>query len=67
MYDAVRLTIRDRECTVDVMEVPDAVPVLVGQIPLEMLDFVIDPPSHTLTGNPAHGEHVIEMYALGRF
>jgi hypothetical protein len=63
MYDAVRLTIQGRECTVDVMEVPDNVPMLVGQIPLEFLDFVIDPRSQSLVGNPAHGgEHILELY-----
>ena len=63
VYDAARLTIMGRDCTVDVMEVPDDVPALVGQIPLEMLDFVVDPRSQTLIGNPAHGgEHVLEMY-----
>lgn len=63
VYDAARLTIMGRECTVDVMEVPDDVPALVGPIPLEMLDFVVDPRSQKLIGNPAHGgEHVLEMY-----
>jgi predicted aspartyl protease len=63
LYDAVRLTVRDRQCTVDVLEVPDNVPVLIGQVPLELLDFVIDLRNRTLTGNPAHGgEHVFEMY-----
>ncbi len=33
MYDPVRLTIQDRDCTADVMEVPDDVPVLIGQLP----------------------------------
>jgi predicted aspartyl protease len=59
VYDAVRLTIQGRSCTMDVMEVPDDVPVLIGQLPLEHLDFVIDPRSRTLVGNPAHGgEHM---------
>lgn len=62
MYDAVRLTIQGRECTMDVMEVPDGVPVLIGQLPLEHLDLVVDPRSRTLTGNPAHGgEHIYEL------
>ncbi len=52
-----------RDCTVDVMEVPDEVPVLVGQIPLEMLDLVVDPRRRRLTGNPEHGgEHIIELF-----
>lgn len=62
IYDAVRLTIMDRDCTVEVMEVPDNVPALVGQIPLEVLDLVVNPLAGTLTGNPAHGgEHVLEL------
>lgn len=63
MYEAVRLTIQGRTCTMDVMEVPDSVPVLIGQLPLEHLDFVIDPRNRVLTGNPAHGgEHIYELY-----
>ena len=63
VYEAVRLTIHDRFCTVDVMEVPDDVPVLVGQVPLEMLDLVVDLQGCRLTGNPAHhGEHILELY-----
>ncbi len=63
MYDAVRLTIQDRDCTVDVMEVPDEVPVLIGQLPLENLDLVVDLRGRRLTGNPAHGgEQVFELY-----
>ena len=63
VYEAVRLTIQDRFCTMDVMEVPDDVPVLIGQIPLEHLDFVVDLRSRKLIGNPAHGgEHVYELY-----
>lgn len=63
MYDAVRLTICGRACTMDVMEVPDDVPVLIGQLPLEHLDLVVDLRSRSLVGNPAHGgEHVYELY-----
>jgi predicted aspartyl protease len=63
VYDAVRLTIQGRDCTMDVMEVPDGVPVLIGQLPLEHLDFVVDPVGRRLIGNPAHGgEHMYELY-----
>jgi predicted aspartyl protease len=63
IYQAVRLTIQGRSCTMDVMEGPDGVPVLIGQLPLESLDFVIDTRSRTLIGNPAHGgEHMYELY-----
>lgn len=63
VYGTVRLTIMGRDCPADVLEVSDRVPVLVGQIPLELLDFVVDLKQQRLVGNPAHGgEHVIEMY-----
>jgi len=63
LYDAVRLTVLGRSCSMDVLEVPDTVPVLLGQIPLEHLDFTIDMRSHSLTGNPAHGgEHMYELF-----
>jgi predicted aspartyl protease len=63
VYGTVRLTIQGRACPTDVIEVPDNVPVLVGQIPLEYLDLVIDLRNRRLIGNPAHGgEHIFEMY-----
>jgi predicted aspartyl protease len=63
MYGTVRLTIQDRDCVCDVVEVPDDCPILIGQIPLELLDFVVDPIGQRLIGNPAHGgEHIIELY-----
>lgn len=62
-YDAVRLIIQERDCVIDVLEVPDGVPVLIGQVPLELLDFVVDPKSQKLIGNPAHGgQQMVEMY-----
>lgn len=63
VYGAVRLTIDGRDCNADVSELPDECPVLIGQLPLEMLDFVVDPIGQRLIGNPAHGgEHMIELY-----
>jgi len=63
IYSGVRLVIQERECIIDVVEVPDACPVLIGQVPLELLDFVVDPVGQRLMGNPLHGgEHMIEMY-----
>jgi predicted aspartyl protease len=62
VYAAIRLTIQDRSCTIDVMEVPDPVPALVGQLPLEHLDFVVDPVRQKIIGNPAHGGE--QMYDL---
>jgi clan AA aspartic protease len=63
VYEAVRLKIQGREFTCDVTEISDDSPVLVGQIPLEGLDFVVDPMGQRLIGNPEHGgEHMIELY-----
>lgn len=63
VFGTVRLTVLGRDCTCDVVEIPDDCPVLIGQVPLELLDFVVDPSSQRLIGNPAHGgEHVIELY-----
>ena len=55
MYATVRLTIQGRDCPVDVGEIGDEHPVLVGQIPLEALDWVVDTKGQRLIGNPDHG------------
>lgn len=61
IYQAVRLTVQDRDCNCDVMELPDDCPVVIGQIPLEQLDFVIDPMKQRLIGNPEHGgQHMLD-------
>ena len=63
LYGTVQLTVQGRDCRVDVAEVPDACPVLIGQVPLELLDFVVDPTAQRLIGNPEHGgEHMIDLF-----
>jgi predicted aspartyl protease len=63
VFGTARLTVQDRDCPVDITELPDGCPVLIGQIPLEAMDFVVDPPNRRVIGNPAHGgEHIIELY-----
>jgi predicted aspartyl protease len=62
-YEPVRLTLLGRVCMVEVMEVPNDVPPLIGQVPLEMLDLVVDPQGRRLMGNPAHGGvETLELY-----
>jgi clan AA aspartic protease len=62
-FGTVRLTIQERDCPCDVLELPDDCPVLIGQLALEALDFVVDPVKQRLIGNPAHGgEWVLELY-----
>ncbi len=65
MYSAVRLTVQGRDCTVDVGEIGDEYNALIGQVPLELLDFVVDCPGQRLIGNPAHGgEHMFDVFSL---
>lgn len=61
VYRAVRLTIQDRDCISDVAEIGDEHSVVIGQVPLELMDWVVDPRGQRLIGNPEHGgEHMIE-------
>ena len=63
IYEAVRLTVQGRDCVVETAEIPDECPVLIGQMPLEGLDFVVDPVGQRLIGNPDHGgEQMIDMF-----
>ena len=63
VYGTVRLTIQGRDCPTDVTELPEECPVLIGQIPLEAMDCVIDMKNHCIIGNPEHGgEQIIELY-----
>jgi predicted aspartyl protease len=62
MYRAVRLTVQGRDCISDVAEIPDEFSVVIGQVPLELLDWVVDPKGQGLIGNPEHGgEHIIDV------
>ncbi len=62
-YGTVRLTIQGRDCTVDVGEIRDEFPVLIGQVPLELMDWVVDPNGQRLIGNPEHGgEQMIDVF-----
>jgi predicted aspartyl protease len=63
IYGPVRLTIQGRFCSIDVAEIADECPVLFGHVPLELLDFVVNPKDQSLIGNPAHGgEFMINMF-----
>ena len=63
IYGPVRLTIGGRCCSVDVSEIADTCPVIIGYVPLELLDFVVDPKGQRLIGNPDHGgEFMFDMF-----
>jgi predicted aspartyl protease len=62
VFGAVRLGVGGRDCTCDVVEIADECPVLIGQVPLELMDWVVDPGRRQLIGNPAHGgEQLLEL------
>jgi predicted aspartyl protease len=55
IFSAVRVTAEGRDCPIEVAEVPDGNPALLGQIALELMDFWIDMSGRRLAGNPEHG------------
>ena len=62
VYGTARVAIMGREAPTDIIEVPEGSPVLIGQIPLEGMDWVVDLQGGKLIGNPAHGgEHILEV------
>lgn len=64
VYGMVLLTVQGREARIEVGELDDELPMLIGQIPLEILDFLVDPQSQRLIGNPAHGgEQMIDVFS----
>lgn len=54
VYSPVALEIQGRVGRFDVVEVPDSLPNIVGQIPLEDLDWVVDCRNQKLIPNPEH-------------
>lgn len=56
VYAPVRLELMGRRGIFEVVEVDDDVPNLLGQIPLEYLDFVVHPQAQKLVPNPEHGD-----------
>src|SRR5881409_2292019 len=62
-YEPVQLELMGRKENFDVIEVPESVPNLLGQVPLEVLDLVVDSKGQRLIPNPAHrGEQMTEEY-----
>ena len=56
VYAPVRLELMGRTGDFNVVELDDDVPNLLGQIPLEYLDFVVEPKKQKLVPNPEHGD-----------
>jgi len=51
----VTVYLKDRFAQVNVTELPEDCPNLLGQIPLQIMDFVVDMRDEKVIGNPEHG------------
>ena len=61
-YKGAGITIMGRSTTLDVMELPEETPPLLGYIALEALDLYPNPREQKLEGNPLyHGKMVIDL------
>ena len=54
LFSPVELEIQGRQGRFDVIQLPDTLPNIVGQIPLEHLDWVVDLCGRKLIPNPEH-------------
>ena len=64
IFEPVKLTIQGRDCEVRVAEVADNCPVLIGFIPLELLDFVVDPQESKTDRQPGSWRGVYDRHVL---
>lgn len=63
IYGGARIDVLGRACDVEVMALPAGTQVLLGQIPLETLDYWVDVVNHRLVGNPEHdGQWMAEVF-----
>ncbi len=63
VYEPVEIEVQGRACSTEVMALPDERQCLLGQIPLESLDWWVDPQGRRLVGNPEHdGEWMAEAF-----
>ena len=54
VFSPVELEVQGRKGLFDVIELPDTLPNIIGQIPLEHLDWVVDSTNRKLIPNPEH-------------
>ncbi|MBI5765296.1 MAG: retroviral-like aspartic protease [Planctomycetes bacterium] len=63
VYRGAQIEVQGRAVTDEVLGLPEGAQVLLGQIPLQRLDFWIDIVNHRLVGNPEHGgQWMAEVY-----
>ena len=57
------ITVKERNVQMQVMENDEHTPPLIGYLILEALDFVVNPKTRGLMGNPEHdGKWVVDLY-----
>ncbi len=63
LFSPVRVTVQERDGISEVAELPEGSPALLGQLPLEQMDFWVDMANQKLAGNPEHGgQWMIDMF-----
>ena len=64
IFNGAEITIKDRPIQMQVMEnMNDEVPALIGYLVLEAMDWVVNPKTQKLIGNPENdGKWVMDMY-----
>ena len=63
VYQAGEISINDRFVNMDILELSNEVPPLVGVLILKALDFIVDPIQQKLLPNPEHnGEYLIDCF-----
>ena len=55
VFGGARLHVQGRECDEEIMALPEGRQVLLGQVPLEKMDWWVDLKQRRLVGNPEHG------------
>jgi predicted aspartyl protease len=67
VYRGAAIEVQGRVVTDEVLGLPEGRQVLLGQIPLEKLDFWVDVVNHRLVGNPEHGgQWMAEVFEVVR-
>lgn len=62
IYSPVQIELMDRSGNFDVFEVDESAPNLLGQLPLELFDLLVDSRAQRVIPNPAHGNQwVVEI------
>jgi hypothetical protein len=63
VHGGARLEVQGRACDIEVLALPEGRQVLLGQIPLDALDFWVDLTNQRLIGNPEHdGQWMAEVF-----